>query len=42
MGSNFMNFDITEIKLDEICTPNPFLTLLMARNGLKISFKINF
>ena len=34
-----MNFDITGIKLDEICTPNPFLMLLMARNGLKWPFK---
>ena len=24
MGSNLMNLDITGIKLDEICTPNPF------------------
>ena len=39
MGSNLMNFDITGIKLDEICTPNPFLMLLMARNGLKLPFK---
>ena len=39
MGSNLMIFDITGIKLDEICTPNPFLMLLMARNGLKWPFK---
>ena len=37
--SNLLNFDITGIKLDEICTPNPFLTLPMARSGLKWPFK---
>ena len=39
MGSNLMNFDITGIKLDEICTPNPFLTLPGAQNGLPDQFK---
>ena len=39
MGSHLMNFDTTGIKLDEICTPNPFLMLLMARDGLQWPFK---
>ena len=37
-----MIFDITGIKLDEICTPNPFLTLPGAQNGLPDQFKANF
>ena len=37
-----MNFDITGIKLDEICTPNPFLTLPGAQNGLPDQFKTSF
>ena len=34
-----MIFDITGIKLEEICTPNPFLTLPGAQNGLPDQFK---
>ena len=35
MGSKFMIFEMTGIKMDENCTPNPFLMLKLARNGSK-------
>ena len=37
-----MNFDITGIKLDEICIPNPYLTLPGAKNGLPDQCKAIF
>ena len=35
MSTKFMIFDISEVKLDEIHTPNPFVIIKMVRNGLK-------